>query len=578
MAFDTLIRNGNVVDGSGKPGFIADVGIEGDRITFIGQANGAEAHNIIDAKGKAVCPGIVDPHSHADLTAAREDHAKILEPLVRQGITTFIGGNCGVSLAPIGSQHMDSVRQYVGVFSSLDLERECPWRTMGAFFDTLASRGVLLNFGVLAPHGLLRLNAMGAGRRYANDAEIGGMAAQLEQCLEEGALGMSTGLQYHPGSHSDTRELVALGKVMAKYNGVFASHLRAYSNTLPQAMDEVIEVAEKNNIPAQISHLFWIPDYGMFGRPVRAVLRGLIQLSKWWTPPLPLAGPLAQRLEQVARARKRGVRVSVDVMPTTTGFTHILAFFPPWAIAGSSEEILARLKDPEQRRRIRNAIEHGKMTWPHAEGDSWSLNLFRLMGWECCRIMSVATEKNRHYAGMQLVEIARERKQHPLDAACDLLIEEGGQVFVFESMGEPEDSLTERSGFAPIQDPEVSISTDTILMGDGIPSHLFYGCYPKFIGRYVRDKKLLPLETAIRKITALPAEHFNLKARGKLEKGYYADILVFDLNRIAARSTFDDPCHFPTGIEHVFINGSHVVNGEAFDANAKSGKVLRGNQ
>lgn len=575
MAFDVLIRNGQVVDGSGKPGFTADVGIEGDRITFIGQANGAEARTTIDARGKIVSPGIVDPHSHADLTAAREGHEKILEPLVRQGITTFIGGNCGVSLAPIGKRNIEPVRQYMGVFSNLDLDRDCPWQTMGQFLDTLSSRGVLLNFGVLAPHGLLRLNAMGFGRRYAADAEIQDMASQLEQCLEEGALGLSTGLQYHPGSHSDTRELVELGKVMKKYNGVFASHLRAYSDTLPRAMDEVIEVAEKNDIPAQISHLFWIPDYGMFGRPVRAVIRGVARLSKWWTPPLPLEGPLAQRLDQLARARKRGVRVSVDVMPTTTGFTHILAFFPPWAIEGTNEEILARLKDPEQRRRIRNAIEHGKMTWPHAEGDSWSLNLFRLMGWECCRIMSVATEKNRHYAGMQLVEIARERKQHPLDTACDLLIEEDGHVFVFESMAEPEDPLTERSGFAPLKDPEVSISTDTILMGDGIPSHLFYGCYPKFIGRYVREKKLLSIETAIRKITSLPADHFNLKARGRVEKGYYADLVVFDLERIAPRSTFNDPCHFPAGIDHVFINGAHVLNGESFNPNAQAGRVLR---
>jgi N-acyl-D-aspartate/D-glutamate deacylase len=578
MALEMLIRNGTVVDGGGKPGFIADVGIENGRIEFVGAANGAKALKEIDAQGKIVCPGFIDPHSHADLTICRDNHVKILEPLVRQGITTFIGGNCGVSLAPIGTANRTPLEQYVNVFTDLDLNRECPWSSMGEFLSTLDSRGVLLNLGVLAPHGLIRLNAMGFRKGYATDDDIKDMAGQLDRCLDEGAVGMSAGLQYHPGSNSDTRELLALGAVMKKYNGMFACHLRAYSNTLPRAIDELVEVAERNDIPAQISHLFCIPEFGVFGNPIRAVIRGLARLSKWWTPPLPLAGPLAQRLKQVKKARDRGVRIGVDVMPTTTGFTHILAFFPPWALEGNRKDIIGRLKDREHRAKIRNAIEHGKMTWPHAEGDSWSLNLFRLMGWECCRIMSVASEKNRHLAGRQLVEIARERNQHPIDAACDLLIEEDGHVFVFESMAAPEDNLTERSTFAPLSDADVSISTDTILTGDGMPSHLFYGCYPKFIGRYVREKKLLPLERAIRKITSLPAEHFSLKGRGKIEKGAFADVVVFDLNKIATRATFDNPTVFPVGIEHVFINGAHIVNGDSFDVNAKAGKVLRGSR
>ncbi len=575
MALELLIRNGNVVDGSGKPGFVADVGINGSRIAFVGEATGAKADKEIDAQGKIVCPGIVDPHSHADLSIIHGDHAKILEPLVRQGITTFIGGNCGVSLAPLGSRHREPLEQYVGVFSNLDLGRDCPWSSVGEFLSALETRGMLLNMGLLAPHGLIRLNAMGAGRRYANDEEIRDMAAELERCLEEGAIGLSAGLQYHPGSHSDTRELAALGSAMKKFGGVFACHLRSYSKTLPRAIDEVVEVAEKNEIAAQISHLFWIPDYGPFGGLVRSIIRPLADLSKKWVVPLPLEGPLAQRLDQIRRARARGVRVGVDVMPTTTGFTHILAFFPPWALEGSREEILERLKDADCRMKMRRAIEHGKMKWPHAEGDSWSLNLFRLMGWECCRIMSVASEKNRHLAGMQLTEIARQRGKHPFDVACELLIEEDGHVFVFESMAEPDDNLTERTMFAPMRDPEVSISTDTILMGGGKPSHLFYGCYPKFLGRYVREKKLLSLETAIRKITAVPAEHFNLKGRGKIEKGAFADVLVFDMERIATRATFNDPTNFPAGIEHVFINGKHVVDGDTFNANVQAGRALR---
>jgi len=275
------------------------------------------------------------------------------------------------------------------------------------------------------------------------------------------------------------------------------------------------------------------------------------------------------------RARKCGARVSMDIMPTTTGFTHMLAFFPPWSLEGGRERVVERLRDPAQRRRIRQSIEHGKMAWPHTGPDAWSLNLFRLMGWECARIMAVATERNKPLEGRSLVDIARDRKVHPFDAACDLLLEEDGHVLVFESMAEPDDAFTERSTFAGLRHPEVMISTDTILMGMGKPSSLFFGCYPFYLGRYVREKKLLPLETAIRKCTGLAAEHFNLRGRGKVESGAFADIVVFDPRTIASHACFKDPEQAPVGIEHVFINGRHVVEGDTFRGDLKAGRLLR---
>ncbi|MCX5759545.1 MAG: D-aminoacylase, partial [Candidatus Hydrogenedentes bacterium] len=364
-------------------------------------------------------------------------------------------------------------------------------------------------------------------RRYATDAECDAMAEEVERAVDEGALGLSSGLQYFPGSQSDTREMVRLGRALKGHDGVFACHLRSYSaNTLPQAIDEVVEVARTNGIPGQISHIFSIPIYGPFGRPLRAGIRALAKLSEHWTLPLPLEGPLRQCVDRMLGAIERGADIGMDIMPSTTGFTHLLAFFPPWPLEASRDDIIARLRDPECRARIRRAIEHGKMKWPHVEDDSWSLNLFRLMGWECCRIMAVASEKNKHYEGMRLVDIAHDHGKHPLDAACDLLLEEDGHVLVFESMAQPEDNLTERTTFAPIRHPQVSISTDTILMGMGRPSMLFSGCYPKFLGRYVREKHLLPLETAIHKITGLPATHFRLKGRGQIAEGAFADVLI----------------------------------------------------
>ena len=573
--FDFLIRNGNVIDGTGAPAFVADVGITGDRITLVGKGEHAEAAKAIDAAGKCVCPGFIDPHSHADLSLYRENQVALLEPLVRQGITTFIGGNCGMAMAPLGTTHRDAVETYLNIFTQVDFEREVHWRSLGDYMDHVEKNGLLLNAGILAPHGVIRLNTMGMEARPASDAETEDMARQLAQALDEGALGLSTGLQYMPGSQSETRELVRLGAELKRRGGIFTSHVRSYSNTLDRAIDEVIQVAERNGIPAQVSHLFWLPDYGVFGPFMQELIRGLARLSKWWVPPIPLDVPMAQRVDQMMQARTRGVDIRADIMPTTTGFTHILAFFPPWSTTGSKEDVLRRLQDPEQRRRIRHSIEHGKMEWPHTGPDAWTLNLFRLMGWGCARIMSVATEKNRRYEGMSLAQIARERGVHPFDACCDLLLEEDGHVLTFESMAEPDDAFTERSTFAGLAHPETMISTDAILMGEGRPSRLFYGCYPRFLARYVREKRLLPLETAVRKITGLSAEHFHLRDRGHVAQGMFADIVVFNFDAINTEASFEDPAHFPEGIEHVFINGKHVVEGDRFCPDPLPGQLLR---
>ncbi|HDP35318.1 MAG TPA: D-aminoacylase [Candidatus Hydrogenedentes bacterium] len=575
--FDVLLRNGTVVDGTGKPAFQADVGIEGDRVTLVGKANGAAAALEIDATGKHICPGFIDPHSHADLSLYRENSTSLLEPLVRQGITTFVGGNCGMAMAPLGDAHRDSVELYINIFTQIDFEKEARWQSLGDYFAYVENKGLLLNAAILAPHGVLRLNAMGMESRAATDDEIAAMRRDLAQALDEGAAGLSTGLQYMPGSQSDTRELLALGEELHQRGGIFTSHLRSYSNTLGRAIDEVIEVAEKCDVPAQISHLFWIPDYGVFGPMFQAIVRAMARLSKYWVPPIPLDAPMAGQLKRIVDARQRGVNVRADIMPTTTGFTHILAFFPPWAITGTVEEVLERLKSPEQRKRILRSIEHGKMEWPHTGPDAWTLNLFRLMGWGCARIMSVKTDKNKRLEGMSVTEIAKERGVHPFDAVCDLLLEEDGHVLAFESMAEPDDAFTERSSFAGLAHPEVMISTDSILMGSGLPSRLFYGCYPRYLSRYVRDKKLLPLEDAVRKCTSMSAEQFNLRDRGVIAEKAYADVVVFDFNTLGTKATFRDPAHFPDGIEHVFINGRHVVDGNTFNPDPLPGQLLRRN-
>jgi len=575
---DTLIRNGLIVDGTGKAAFMGDVGVEGGKIAFVRPTNdgaaAVEAADTIDASGKVVCPGIVDPHSHADMVLHRHDHHKMLEPLVRQGITTVVTGNCGFSLAPISRTFTQPVQNYVNLFANVDFDRDCSWETTGEFLDVLESRGVLVNAALLVPHGLVRIGCIGPERRYATDDELRQMAAVLEQSVAEGAIGFSTGLQYFPGSHSDTRELQAFGKALKPGDGIMASHLRSYSDTLPLAIDELVDVARQNGIRAQISHIFQCPNFGIAGPFMRALIRTVAKMN--WAPPIPLSLPLSNRIGQMMRARASGVNIGMDVMPTTTAFTYLLALMPPWAIVGTHEEVVSRLTDGQIRARMLHDIERGKMKWPHVKGNSWSLNMIQLMGWESMRIMAVASEKNKHYEGTRLVDIARERKQHPIDTACDLLIEEQGKVLVFFSMAHPGDVLTEATTFAPLKHPEVSVSTDTLITGLGKPSQLFHGCYPRFLGRYVREKKLLTLETAICKMTSVPAEQFKLKNRGKLQKDYHADVLVFDPDTIMSEADFFHPDKPPEGVCHVFINGRRVVDGDVV-AEGRFGQVLRHN-
>lgn len=572
---DCIIKNGTVITGTGDKGFAADVAITGDRIEAIEPRIAANGSLIVDARGKVVCPGIIDPHSHADLTIHKPDQAKLLEPLVRQGITTFVGGNCGLSMAPLSTENHDEVKMYLEGFTASELEGNVTWSDTAGFMEHLEKNGMVMNCALLAPHGLLRIDAMGMDARAADNDEIRRMCRELETCMDAGCLGLSTGLQYMPGLQSETRELVHLGRTLKKYDGIYTSHLRTYMNEFPRAIDELVTVARENDIRAQVSHLFWVPDLGPMGPIIRYFAGLLIDLSRYWTLPAKLDAEIEKQVERVVAMRKKGLSIGMDVMPTTTTFTHLMAYFPPWVLEGDKEDVARRLLSKKARARMKRDIESGNMVWPHTGDNAWSLNLFRILGWDCTRIMSVVSEKNKHLEGRRISDIANQRGMHPFDVACDLLVDEEARVLVFSSLGRPEDNFTEQSLFAAFKHPEVAISTDTILMGFGKPSHLFYGAYPKFFSRYVRDKKMMPLETGVRKVTGLPAEHFGLKQRGFLREGYFADILIFDPKTISPNVDFFNPVGRPSGIEHVFINGRHILDGGNFNPDPMPGRLLK---
>lgn len=579
--FDLVLENASVLDGTGRAAYKADVGISGERIEKIGDLKGAEASRRVDVSGKTVCPGFIDVHSHADLAYFREDHHRLLAPLVKQGITTFVGGNCGMALSPITEEHRDGQAMYLEVFTQMDFEKDIRWDTMASFMELMDSEGTLLNCAMLAPHGMIRISACGLETRFANKDEMAYMRRSVEECMEAGAFGLSTGLQYFPGNQSDTEELVELAKPVAKYGGIFTSHLRSYTaTTLPQAMGEVAEVAGRNDIRGQISHIFSLPWFGAVNKPVLKTLKWLINhpgFSSRAVPDFAIKAEMNAILKRLEKMRAAGAQVGMDVMPTTAGFTHLLAFFPSWAMTGGREAILGRIADKATRAEILRDIEKGKPTWPHRGKDDWSLNIIKQMGWDAVTIMAVHSEKNKPLEGRRFTEIGEEQGKHPFDVMCDLLIEENGRVLVFESMAEPDDPFTEKYTFPALQDPSTMVGTDTILLGMGKPSYLFYGCYPKFIGRYVYEKGLVDLPGAVAKCTSIPAEWFGIKDRGRVEEGYFADLLVMRPQEFKTRAVFRDPERHPEGLDMVIINGKVALEDGELERGSRPGKMLRKN-
>ena len=560
--FDLILENATVVDGTGGQPYQADVGIGKGLSEALGDLEGSEAARRIDAGGRTVCPGFIDVHSHADLTMFREDAAELLRPLVRQGITTFVGGNCGMALAPVSDENREGLKTYLEIFTQMDFDTAIRWKSMGEFMERVEEKSLLLNMALLVPHGMLRISALGLEDRPADAGAMGMMRRQLEESMQAGAFGLSTGLQYFPGLFSDTEELVKLSEPLSRYGGIFTSHLRSYtSTTLGRAIDEVGEVSRANGIRGQVSHIFSIPWTG----PVHPLaLRALKWMCRHPETTLKLAPHFALDasmnvvLKRLEKNREAGADIAMDIMPTTAGFTHLLAFFPPWVLTGDRRKVVERISDPGTRREILRDIEKGRPAWPHSGRNDWSLNIMRQMGWDAVTVMAVHSEKNRHLEGRLFTDIAEERGMHPFDVMCDLLIEEEGQVLVFESMSEPDDAFTERYTFPALQDPGTMITTDTLLMGVGKPSYLFYGCYPKFFGRYVNDMKLLDLPEAVRRCTSLPADFFGIKGRGLVREGYRADLLVMDAEGFRTEAVFREPERFPTGLDTVIINNSRL--------------------
>jgi N-acyl-D-amino-acid deacylase len=525
--YEIVLRSGTLVDGTGAEERLADVAIDGETIVAIGE--GLRGHREIDCSDLVVAPGFIDTHSHSDLRVLTEP---LLPMKLRQGITLEILGQDGISVAPLRPNHIpDTRRALAGLLGDLP-EEEWRWERVRQYLKALEEGRPALNLAYLVPHGTLRTYVMGPENRKPSPAELVKMKAELARSLDEGALGLSTGLIYPPCCYSDTDELVALGGVLAPRKAPLVVHMRSESDLIERAIDEMMEVGLRSRCPVHISH-FKIAGSDNFSR----------------------AAGIVERIEE---AQRQGVSVTGDQYPYAAGSTTLGAILPPWAHAGGATKTLKRLADPAARKKMGEEMEK-KGAWAWDSAWKWT-------GPGGIVISDIPSGRHAEWLGKTLAEAAKDSGKEPLDFAFDLLqSEELGVGMITHSQSE---EVTER--FMGL--PYLSGCTDALL--GGRPHPRAYGTFPRFLGHYVREKKLLPLPEMIRKLTSQAARAMNLTDVGAVREGFAADLVVFDPASIRDTATYGDPVSYPEGIIHVMVRGELAIEGSEVTG-VRAGRVVR---
>lgn len=572
MPIDILVRNGKIVDGSGTAAYESDIAIEHGKIEGIGKFSNVEAANIVDAGGKTICPGFIDIHTHNDLYMNRNNLSKLFEPFIRQGITTCVTGNCGWGVAPVSASNM---QLFLNTVAGMDVSINKPfeWATIDEFLTFVDRKGPVMNMAHLVPHGPLRMMVMGAKNTSASQDDILQMQTLLRGGLEAGCYGFSTGLQYYPGLYSDTNELIQLNSICGKYEGRYASHLRAYCTNFPYAVSEAIEIARKGDTGLQISHFHARPFFGNKAALFYHVV-GLIETANriFPIPSLP-SKALDTALKMVDEASKEGLDFGMDMVPYIMANTTITMLFPPWSLIGGTDAFINRLTDNNTWKEIKKDMQTITPQWPLLGERAWSNSYVYAIGWHVIRVLSVQTEENRNLEGKTFVEIANERNIDPWEAVRQIAIEEKARVMILS--GFPPKPWIEKIFSSLFSHPQMSVMCDSILPQVGKPPQSTYGTFPRYLGHYVRELRLMNFPDAIRKSTSLPASRYGIKGRGLVREGYSADLVVLDENSIRDMSSFDNPEVNPLGIEAVIINGKIVLSEGKYYPDANAGRVLR---
>jgi dihydroorotase/N-acyl-D-amino-acid deacylase len=514
--YDIVIRNGHIIDGTGSPWYAADIGIRGGRIAAIGRLADSPARRSIDAKGMVVSPGFIDMLGQSELTILVEPR---LPSKIFQGITTEVTGE-GNSIAPLN----DAVIKADHVtFEHYKIQPT--WRSFRDYFARLRKQGMGINLASYVGATGVRRIVIGEENRAPTSAELDRMKALVRAAMQEGAVGLSTSLQYAPAPYATTEELIALASEAAKWGGIYASHIRNEGDSIIPALDEAFRVGREAGIPVEIWHL-------------KAAGK-----ANW--------GRMPQIIAHIEAARKSGVDVAADTYAYPAAFNSLSAIVPPWSHEGGDRKLVERLKDPSTRARIRKEMETPSGEW----NNEWQ----QVTGPESFLIGAVQNPKLQPLQGKTIAEIAKIWKKDPIETIFDFLIEDEAFTSVgYFVMSEPDVALA-------VQQPWVSVCNDSQgaspegLLGAQHPHPRAYGAFPRILRKYVREEKKLTLEDAIRKFTSLPAGRMHFADRGVLKSGMWADIVVFDPETITDKATFEKPNQLAEGMRFVLVNGVPVI-------------------
>jgi N-acyl-D-amino-acid deacylase len=528
--FDTVIRGGRIYDGSGKPPFVGDVAIKGDRIVYVGPHAPASGRTEVDARGKAVAPGFINMLAHPEESLLVDGRA--LSDL-RQGVTLEVMGE--MSMGPLTApMKADMLRQQVDVTYDVD------WTTLGEYFERLGRRGITPNVASFVGAGTVRVYVLGEDDVQPSDLQLAQMRQLVREAMEQGALGVTTALIYNPYTYAKTPELIALAQESARCGGMYIAHMRSEGDRLVEAVDETIAIAKASGAPAEIYHL-------------------KVAGQKNWNK-------LDRVISAIETARAGGTRITADMYTYTAGATGLDAAMPNWVQEGGYDKWAARLRDPAIRARVAEEMRDPAPTWE---------NILQGSGAKGALLLQFKNPALKPLVGKTLDEVARMRGVSPEEAAMELVVEDGTRVGVAYFL------MSEDNVRRQVALPWVSFGSDAdapapegVFLASGEHPRA-YGNFVRVLAKYVRDEKVIPLQEAIRRLSAFPAETLSLTDRGRLRKGYFADVVVFDPNTVQDHATYDAPHQLSTGVENVWINGMRALsNGEA--TRVASGRIVRG--
>jgi N-acyl-D-aspartate/D-glutamate deacylase len=529
--FDLVIRNGRIIDGTGSPWYTGDIAILNGRIARIGSLENAGARRVIDARGLTVAPGFIDMLGQSEISILVNPHAP---SKIFQGITTEITGE-GNSIAPVNAQILAADRPGYEHYKITP-----DWTSFNEYFARLEKQGLGINLASYVGATEVRRMVLGEANRAPAPAELARMQALVRQAMQQGAVGLSTALQYAPAPYASTEELIALAREAAKSGGIYATHMRSEGDAIDASLDETFRIGREAHIPVEIWHL-------------KAAGK------KNW-------GRMPEIVSRIERARASGIDVEADTYAYPAWFNSFSAFIPPWAHEGGDAKMVERLKDPAARTRIRHEMETGTAGWDN----EW----LEIPSPDAILVSVVENQNLLKLQGQTIAQIAQSEHKNAIDTIFDLLIQDPGMSVAVFGMSEQDIAYALKQPWVSVDNDSQGTAPDGLL-GQEHPHPRAYGTFPRILRKYVREEKLLTLHEAIRKFTALPAQRMRLADRGVLKQGMWADIVIFDPEQIRDLATFENPNQLSVGMQFVMVNGVPVIDGGKM-TNALPGKVLRG--